>query len=182
MVSCHTRDQKKWLTRVYVDTNFGRDWFLFISYCTISNAWDVYLSLHVERPGKHIAPSCATLKINQKWSPMTSLKSTNVISEKTPRLTARYETDFWSAWNLVMKWKWSLITVGRILGISYNDETAACDNNRSPLNEGDFVYIWFIDNCTMCWSFRFRFFWNWYTLYEDPLIISMATRFCMDNL
>lgn len=46
--------------------------------------WDVYLSLHVERPDKHIAPSCATLKINQKWSPMTSFKSTNVISEKTP--------------------------------------------------------------------------------------------------
>lgn len=40
--------------------------------------------------------------------------------------------------------------MGRILGISYNDETAACDNNRSPLNEGDFVYIYGLSIIAQC--------------------------------
>lgn len=94
----------------------------------------------------------------------------------------RYEIEFWLVWNLVMKWKWFLIIVGCILGISYNDEIVVCDNNWFLLNEGDFVYIWFIDNCVMCWFFWFWFVWNWYILYEDFLIIFMVIRFCMDNL
>lgn len=70
---------------MYVDTNSEE--IDFSSFPIAQSAMGCLLSLHVERPGKHIAPSCATLKINQKWSPMTSFKSTNVISEKTPWLT-----------------------------------------------------------------------------------------------
>lgn len=82
MVFCHTRGQGKLyvLRRMYVDTNSGK--IDFSSFPLAQSAWGC---LPVERPGKHIAHSCATLKINQNWPLlMTSLKSTNVISEKTP--------------------------------------------------------------------------------------------------
>lgn len=62
----------------------SRERLISLHFLLQSQQGDIYLSLHVERPGKHIAPSCATLTINQKWSLMTSLKSTNVIPEKTP--------------------------------------------------------------------------------------------------
>lgn len=64
MVFCHTRGQGKLyvLTRMYVDTNSGK--IDFSSFPLAQSAWGC---LPVERPGKYIAHTCATLKINQNW-------------------------------------------------------------------------------------------------------------------
>lgn len=51
-----------YITCMYVDTNSGK--IDFSSFPLAQSAWGC---LPVERPGKYIAHSCATLKINQNW-------------------------------------------------------------------------------------------------------------------